>query len=254
MDGEDTLRALAALDAPLRFKMYRLAIAAAQGVTRDIAAESTGVARSAAAFHLDKLAELGLLDVYYRRPPGVGGPGAGRPAKWYRRSRRQFDLSIPPRRYQLAASILAEAVQSASEDPNDLEAGLCRAASRSGAEIGEQARRDGASPDELMERLTGVLERFGYEPSTDDTGVVLLNCPFHALAEEHRELICSMNHRLLAAAARAAGLAEPAACLDPASDRCCVRLLAEPPEAVRARAELYQTGMGGIGADVRRVR
>jgi predicted ArsR family transcriptional regulator len=233
MATDTTLRALASLAEPLRFEMYRLAVAAPQGITRDMAAESTGVARSVAAFHLDKLAEVGLLDVSYRRPPGVDGPGAGRPAKWYRRSTAQFDLSVPPRSYQLASSILAEAVEAGREHPGDIDASLRRAANRNGTEIGDQAGRDGASPAELLERLAGVLERYGYEPSTDDTGVVLLNCPFHALAEEHRRLTCSMNHWLLAAAARAAGLADSTACLDPAPDRCCVRLLAKQPGATR---------------------
>ncbi|MGH9306525.1 MAG: helix-turn-helix transcriptional regulator [Acidimicrobiales bacterium] len=235
MDSENTLRALAALDEPLRFKMYRLAVAAPPGVTRDIASESTGVARSVAAFHLDKLAALGLLEVYYRRPSGVGGPGAGRPAKWYRRSKRQFDLSVPPRRYELAASMLAEAVEAASQGSNDLDTSLRRAARRNGVEIGDQARDAEASPDELLVRLAGVLECYGYEPSMDGTGGVLLNCPFHALVEEHRQLTCSMNHWLLAAAARAAGLAESTACLDPAPDRCCVRLVAKPRVAARTQ-------------------
>ncbi|MGH9054385.1 MAG: helix-turn-helix transcriptional regulator [Acidimicrobiales bacterium] len=228
MGTEATLRAFAALDEPLRFKLYRLAVTAREGITRDVAAESAGVARSVAAFHLDKLAELGLLEVGYRRPPGAGGPGAGRPAKWYRRSRIQFDLSVPPRRYELAASMLAEAVEAGIGDPDSLEASLSRAARRRGAEMGGQARRAGASREELLGRLVGVLERYGYEPSRDRSGVTLINCPFHALVEEHPQLTCSMNHGLLAAAAGAAGLPASTACLDPAPGRCCVRLLAEP--------------------------
>ena len=53
---------------------------------RDQAAADLGIARSVAAFHLDKLADLGLLEVEFRRPPGRAGPGAGRPAKLYRRT------------------------------------------------------------------------------------------------------------------------------------------------------------------------
>jgi predicted ArsR family transcriptional regulator len=227
MTTEATIRALGALDEPLRLKMYRLAVAVPQGITREIAATSTGVARSVAVFHLDKLAEVGVLDVYFQRTSGVGGPGAGRPAKWYRRSATQFDCSIPPRRYQLAASMPAEVIESSSRDSLDLETILSRVVSRNGTEIGDQARRHGANPDELIERFTGVLERYGYEPSAVDSGVLLLNCPFHELAQEHRELTCSMNYQLLTAAARAAGLAESTVRLDPVAERCCVRLCTE---------------------------
>ena len=44
------------------------------------------MARSVAAFHLDKTAEVGLLGVEYRRRDGAGVPGAGTQAKWYRQS------------------------------------------------------------------------------------------------------------------------------------------------------------------------
>ncbi|MGH8995564.1 MAG: hypothetical protein ACRDYB_05980 [Acidimicrobiales bacterium] len=139
--------------------------------------------------------------------------------------------------------MLAEAVEAATEDPGDLEASLCRAARRNGTEIGAEARRDDATPEEAMQRLAGVLERYGYEPGTDAAWMVLLNCPFHALVEEHRQLTCSMNHQVLAAAAAcAAGLSESTACLDPAPDRCCVRLLAEPPDATRVRRNPRQGG------------
>ena len=40
-----------------------------------------GSRSSSAAFHLDRMAEAGLLDVGYRRLTGRVGPGAGRTAK-----------------------------------------------------------------------------------------------------------------------------------------------------------------------------
>jgi len=47
-----------------------------------------------AAFHLDKLLEQGLLDVEFRRISGRAGPGAGRPAKLYRLSARQLEVTL----------------------------------------------------------------------------------------------------------------------------------------------------------------
>ncbi len=90
------VRSIAALGEPIRRMLYRYVITQPEPVNRDQAATGTGVARHVAKFHLDKLAEDGLLDVEHARPPGRGGPGAGRPAKLYRRSRRQLTVSLPP--------------------------------------------------------------------------------------------------------------------------------------------------------------
>src|SRR5262245_66475243 len=66
--------------------------------------------RHRARFHLDRLAEAGLLDVESRRPPGRGGPGAGHPTKLYRSSQMDVSVSVPPRQYELAARVLARAL------------------------------------------------------------------------------------------------------------------------------------------------
>ena len=85
---------IAALDEPVRRDLYLHVAAQAEPVSRDAAATAVGISRSLAAYHLDKLAAAGLLDVEYRRPPGRSGPGAGRPAKLYRRTGRQLDVSL----------------------------------------------------------------------------------------------------------------------------------------------------------------
>jgi predicted ArsR family transcriptional regulator len=61
-----------------------------------------------AAYHLDKLADAGLLVTSYARPAGRGGPGAGRPAKRYVRAQQELSVSVPPRDYGLLAGVLAE--------------------------------------------------------------------------------------------------------------------------------------------------
>src|SRR5262245_56372763 len=115
------VEALAAFEDPHRRDLYRHVASAAEPVTRDEAAQATGLSRALAAFHLDRLVASGLLAAGFERRSGRTGPGAGRPSKVYRRADTQFDVSLPPRRYELAAQVLAEAL-AATKDPATLEA------------------------------------------------------------------------------------------------------------------------------------
>ena len=119
---ERRISGIAALDQPLRRQLYALLSERDAWVTRDEAADALDVARSVAAFHLDKLAEAGLVEVTFQRTSGRTGPGAGRPAKLYRRGDQEVSASVPDRRYDLAGSLLATAIADAE---------------RTGAPIGE---------------------------------------------------------------------------------------------------------------------
>jgi predicted ArsR family transcriptional regulator len=218
----DPVAALAALSEPLRRRIYDHVASEDGGVSRDGAAAALGVSRSVAAFHLDKLAEAGLVEVDYRRPPGRNGPGAGRPAKWYRRAAGEFNLSIPERRYGLAAALLARAV----ERSVGVTEALRDVAREHGQQIARALRLADSKPGPLGQRLAQLLAEHGYEPRMSDGLITLANCPFHALAEEHRDLVCHMNHELLCGVAEEAGLPAGAARLDPAPGRCCVTLVA----------------------------
>ncbi|MBW8799727.1 MAG: transcriptional regulator [Streptomyces sp.] len=190
--------AIAALQDPVRRRLYEYV--AAQGgreVGRNEAAEATGVARTLAAHHLDRLAEAGLLDTGSRRLTGRSGPGAGRPAKVYTRAREERAVSLPARDYRTAAELLAEAAEQAG-----LDAGLCAAAHRRG-----EALRGSAAPCGSLEAAMETLAARGYEPYLEAAGgapgaeasavVRMRNCPFHAVAERFPPLVCGMNLALL---------------------------------------------------------
>ena len=230
---EDRLAALAALAEPLRRRFYLHVTSSTEPVSREAAADALGVSRSVAAFHLDKLAEVGVLDVEYRRPSGKGGPGAGRPTKFYRRAARELDFSVPERRYDLAAAILAQAVSDARERAVPVEEALRVAARDFGQIIGAglDDTYDGGSQDEL-ERVLAILTAHGYEPERHGSLITLQNCPFHALAEEHRELVCGMNRDMLEGLLEGAAAPDLTAHLDPVPGRCCVTVHA----GARARA------------------
>lgn len=223
----DPVAALAALSEPVRRRLYDHVVSEDDGVSRDGAAAALGVSRSVAAFHLDKLAEAGLVEVDYRRPPGRGGPGAGRPAKWYRRAPGEINLSIPERRYSLAATLLARAVERAAGGTVGVTEALRAVAREHGHQIARAFRLDPLAHDHVHgQRLAQLLAEHGYEPRISDSLITLANCPFHVLAEEHRDLVCGMNHELLCGVAEEAGLPASAARLDPAPGRCCVTLVA----------------------------
>jgi len=225
-DETNPVAALAALNEPLRRRIYDHVASEDGGVSRDGAAAALGVSRSVAAFHLEKLAEAGLVEVDYRRPPGRGGPGAGRPAKWYRRAAGEINLSIPERRYGLAAALLARAVERSAGGTVGVTEALRDVAREHGQQIARALRLADSKPGPLGQRLAQLLAEHGYEPRMSDGLITLVNCPFHALAEEHRDLVCHMNHELLCGVAEEAGLPAGAARLDPAPGRCCVTLVA----------------------------
>jgi DNA-binding transcriptional ArsR family regulator len=107
---EEQIAGLAALSDPTRRRLYFFVASRLEGAGREEAAEAVGITRALAAFHLDRLVEDELLVAEYRRLTGRSGPGAGRPAKIYRRSTRQLAISLPQRNYELLARLLAQAL------------------------------------------------------------------------------------------------------------------------------------------------
>lgn len=228
-DLEQRIAAIAALDQPIRRDLYRL-LSADGWTTRDQAAEALGVARSVAAFHLDKLADAGVVEVRFERTSGRSGPGAGRPSKLYRPASDELSACIPDRHYDLAGSLLATAVAESTRTGVPVVECLRTAARAAGRSLGEQAGEAAAlAPSRhRREAIVDVLARCGYEPETGRRKeIVLANCPFHRLAEDHRELVCGMNLDFLAGLLEGIGTsAGLTARLQPEPGSCCVRIAA----------------------------
>lgn len=225
-DFDEQVAALSTLRDPIRRSLYQHVAGQREEVSRDRAARAVGVSRILAAFHLDRLVEAGLLEPIYRRLSGKTGPGAGRTSKLYRRSGREFQLSIPERRYDLLARVFAQALESSS--PPGASERLQAAAMQLGSQIGVEAagRHAGSRPDSAGKLGRGVrlLRAYGFEPLQAGNTIILRNCPFDALTKDHRDLVCGVNLSLMRGFIRGLGKSGLAARLEPGEDRCCVRL------------------------------
>jgi predicted ArsR family transcriptional regulator len=218
-DRDAQVAAVAALAEPTRRRLYDHVVRSPEPVSRDDVAGATGVPRPTTAFHLDRLVADGLLDVHFERRTGRTGPGAGRPAKLYRRAECSVSVALPERHYDLAGELLAAAVVEAEQTGERPAGVLDRRAFRRGQELAS-----GAGVGE--EAVLGVLEEHGFEPRTTDDGIALANCPFHTLAQQHTALVCGMNLRLLEGVLDGVPDAGLAASLHPEHGMCCVRLAA----------------------------
>jgi predicted ArsR family transcriptional regulator len=218
-----SLTGIGALADPVRYELYRFVCGQPEPVSRDQAASALRIPRHQAKFHLDRLATEGLLSTDYVRVSGRTGPGAGRPAKRYWRGTGDLTVTVPPRDYELAGQVMAEGIAESARTGRPIREAVDAAAAAHGREIAAGAGR-AVRGSEALARAEEVLSRHGYEPHRRGDTLVLTNCPFHGLAQRETELVCGMNHALLAAAAHEVAPELLKTRLDPEEGRCCVTL------------------------------
>lgn len=212
------IAAVALLDEPVRRALFDHVTAQGAPVGREDAAAAVGVPVHTAKFHLDRLVAGGLLEVEFRRLTGRTGPGAGRPAKLYRRSDQQLSVTLPERDYALVAEVLAAGVERAAVSGEPVLAEVKRVARERGERLGRTAA--GQGPRGAVD----LLAAHGYEPRERRDGVRLANCPFDVLARQHTALVCEVNQALVAGVLEGAGVTGLCARLAPEPGVCCVRL------------------------------
>lgn len=194
VDRRAQWRALKSLSDPFRRRVFEHLYAADQPKSRDQVAQEFGVSRSLAAFHLDRLADAGLLEVSFARPPGRGGPGAGRPTKRYEAT-QEVEVALPTREYRRLAEILTTAL--AEESNNQIWSGVARTAFEAGVQLARSSRPQ-SDTKSGMAAAVAVLDSVGYMTRRQRTGhLVLRNCPFGGVAEAHPELVCTLNERFV---------------------------------------------------------
>jgi predicted ArsR family transcriptional regulator len=212
---------IGALTEPSRRALYEYVVAQPDAVSREQAANSVDLPLHTVKFHLDRLVEQGLLEVEYRRLSGRTGPGAGRPAKLYRRASREVSVSLPERHYDLAGDVLATAIDRSLSDGVPIADAVRDAAAAAGRQLAA-GRPDDRGGD--LDRAAGVLARHGYEPRTSPGEMLLANCPFDRLAKAHTELVCGLNLALIDGVIAELDARSLTAELAPQPGYCCVKV------------------------------
>jgi len=175
----------------------------ATGLTAAEVGERLGLHVTSARFHLEQLADAGVLAATFHRH------GTGRPQKRYAALPDRAASTPPDDAYRMLAELLTEALsprEGGALSPEDAGSRWAHSHVRqlSGTDGTEmpQARTPGEWLAKVG-RLLDLLESWGYDPSvrTTDHGrtaeVALARCPFLSLAESHTEVVCAAHLGLL---------------------------------------------------------
>jgi predicted ArsR family transcriptional regulator len=181
---------LKALGDNTRYAIYlELARSPAPLATADIA-ESLGLHPNTVRPHLERMRDVGLLDIATEVRSGVG-----RPQHLYFLASDAPSLGLEPPPFPLLSRMLVQLAASAGISGDDA------------AEVGRSQGRADADQHALdascLEALVAELELLGFDPTvagTDDgecAVVAFAHCPFRELAEEHPEIVCSLHRGLV---------------------------------------------------------
>src|SRR5688572_25972294 len=181
------LELLKALGDNTRYAIYlELARAPAPLATAQIA-ETLGLHANTVRPHLDRMREVGLLDVVTDAQGAVG-----RPQHRYSLAIDAPSLGFEPPAFPVLARMLLRMAASAQVPAAD--------AVEAGREQGATAAR-GRPAATCAEALTQELAALGFDPESveddDGTTIAFTRCPFRELAEANPDLVCSLHRGLV---------------------------------------------------------
>lgn len=181
-----------------RYAIYlELARSARPLVTAEIA-ETLGLHPNTVRPHLDRMREVGLLDV----TTGARGE-VGRPQHRYSLLADAPSLGLEPPTVPLLAHMVLTMAERLQAGPDDA------------AAVGEDEGTSRASvyvdAPSTLEALVADLDRLGFDPvvadgdGPDGAVVAFANCPFGAYAATHADLVCGLHRGLVAGFVAAMG-------------------------------------------------
>ena len=185
--GQVRLAVLKALGDNTRYAIYlELARAQSPRSTGEIA-DTLGLHSNTVRPHLERMREVGLLDVE------VDGRGSvGRPQHRYALAADAPLLGLEPPAFPLLARMLAQVAAAAGVGPDG--------AAAAGAEQG-RAMAATARDRNCVRALSAALAELGFDPAVGDDGsavtIAFTHCPFRDLAEAHPEVVCHLHRGLV---------------------------------------------------------
>lgn len=192
-------RMAVALGDPTRRKVFFAVREQAEPLTKDDVAETVGIDRRLAGFHLDKLVEQGFLEADFRRRE-KGGPGAGRPPKVYTLAATEAAVTLPERHYDVLAELLLKAMREPGRPDEQLEK-VGFAFGRSLAEDQIERGESVFTPTQAIAEVVRILTRFGFaaetaEAATDHATIRACSCPFEEMAFHDPARVCGLDRSI----------------------------------------------------------
>lgn len=205
--GHQRLALLKALGDNTRYAIYlELARAASPRSTAEVA-ESLDLHANTVRPHLERMRDVGLLDV---ETDGRGG--VGRPQHRYSLAPDAPSLGLEPPPMPLLAKMLAGVAAAAGVSAEEA------------AEVGRRQGREAAGGDPMplvsatdgrettsacVTALADELARLGFDPAVaadgDGVSVAFTHCPFAELAQAHPEIVCHLHRGMVEGFVEASG-------------------------------------------------
>ena len=186
--GQSRLEVLKALGDNTRYAIYlELARSSTPLATSDIA-RSLGLHPNTVRPHLERMREVGLLELRVDARGGVG-----RPQHMYSLAPDAPALGLEPPAYPWLARLLLKAVSDAgvaAEDARDI-----------GAEQGRVGAQGVAKRTPCVDALLGDLGHLGFDPEVvrdaDGATIAFMHCPFRELAHENPAVVCGLHQGMV---------------------------------------------------------
>jgi len=204
LPSSDIERFISATQDPTRRRIL-LALVGGGERTVDELAELSGVHRTVAFNHLERLTRLGYLEKSKRRGR------LGKPATLYRSVGTHLSSSYPQRQFMLLATLLAAGLATAGQQGH-------RAARAAGVQLGERQPSTGA---DSVSKALGALAWLGADYAVADETVLARNCVFAEACASSREVICGVQAGLIEGTLHGAGLPVSVQPLGPTSSCAC---------------------------------
>jgi predicted ArsR family transcriptional regulator len=185
--GRGRLDILKALGDNTRYAIYlELARAPSPRSTSQVA-ETLELHSNTVRPHLERMREVGLLDVQV-----ASGGGVGRPQHLYSISPDAPSLGLEPPLFPRLASMLLTMAAAAGADGHE--------AAEAGRDQGRDDARRMGDGRPCVDALVSQLAEFGFDPEvavSDTTTIGFAHCPFASLAEANPELVCGLHRGMV---------------------------------------------------------